>query len=73
MPHLVEQNLWEERRKCRTPRGTFHSPLNLAFVERISPLRKKKFGENAFPIRPPGGLTGTASQGMFFGILVLNT
>ena len=40
MPHLVGQNFWQERRKYRTPCGTFF--LNLACVQWLPPLRKKK-------------------------------
>ena len=45
MPHLVGQNFWQERRKCRTPCGTFF--LNLPCVQRLPPLRKKR--RRAFP------------------------
>ena len=54
MPHLVGQNVWQERRKYRTPCGTFF--LNLARVQWLPPLRKKK-GEGAFP----NSLGGTAA------------
>lgn len=47
MPHLVGKNFWQERRKCRTPCGTFF--LHLACVQRHPPLKKKK-GEGLFRI-----------------------
>ena len=41
MLHLVGQNFWQERRKCRTPCGTFFR--NKACVQRLlPPLRKKR-------------------------------
>ena len=42
MLHLVGQNFWQERRKCRTPGGTFFSKSSLCTAAPPSPQKKKK-------------------------------